>query len=100
MQAQSDLNAAESALVSLQEAYDRALSLQGSSTNEMSDARNALDAAKAKQESLNARFNGLLATISNAESELKQAKEELMVFRHFRGSLHCAPPFLCLPMHI
>lgn len=45
-------------------------------TNEMSDARNALDAAKAKQESLNARFNGLLATISNAESELKQAKEE------------------------
>lgn len=76
LQAQSDLNAAESALVSLQEAYDRALSLQGSSTNEMSDARNALDAAKAKQESLNARFNGLLATISNAESELKQAKEE------------------------
>ena len=43
LQAQSDLNAAESALVSLQEAYDRALSLQGSSTNEMSDARNALD---------------------------------------------------------
>ena len=76
LQAQSDLNAVESALVSLQEAYDRALSLQGSSTNEMSDARNALDAAKAKQESLNARFNGLLATISNAESELKQAKEE------------------------
>lgn len=76
LQAQSDLNAAESALVSLQEAYDRALSLQGSSTNEMSDARNALDAAKAKQESLNARFNGLLATISNAESKLKQAKEE------------------------
>ena len=76
LQAQSDLNAAESALVSLQEAYDRALSLQGSSTNEMSDARNALDAAKAKQESLNARFNVLMATISNAESELKQAKEE------------------------
>lgn len=76
LQAQSDLNAAESALVSLQEAYDRALSLQGSSTNEMSDARNALDAAKAKQESLNARFNGLMATISSAESELKQAKKE------------------------
>ncbi len=76
LQAQSDLNAAESALVSLQEAYDRALSLQGSSTNEMSDARNALDTAKAKQESLNARFNVLMATISNAESELKQAKEE------------------------
>ena len=76
LQAQSDLNAAESALVSLQEAYDRALSLQGSSTNEMSDARNALDAAKAKQESLNARFNALMATVSNAESELKQAKEE------------------------
>ena len=76
MQAQSNLDAAESALVSLQEAYDRALSLQGNSTSEMSDARNALDAAKAKQESLNARFNALMATVSNAESELKQAKEE------------------------
>lgn len=76
LQAQSDLDAAESALVSLQEVYDRALSLQGSSANEVSDARNALDAEKAKQESLSARFNALMSTISTAESELKQAKEE------------------------
>lgn len=76
LQAQSELDAAESALISLQEVYDRALSLQGSSTNEMSNAHNVLDAEKAKQESLSARFNALMATISTAESELKQAKEE------------------------